>query len=74
LNSEAPANMRNPHNSADNGIVVKYLDSTDDNDIVDENGDKGEVVVKGTATANKFYIAGFNQDGNVLGEQYIAQK
>jgi len=73
-NNDKPSGMQNPHNTAGNGIVVKALDSTNDNDIANGDGDKGEVVVKGTATANKFYIVGFDQDGNVLGEQYTAIK
>ena len=73
-NTEAPANMQNPHNALGTAFVIRCLNSSTNVDIADANGLKGEVVVKGTATTNKFYIAGFDQDGNVLAEQYIAQK
>jgi len=71
-NADLPAGMKNPHNTADDGIVVKAVGGT--GNIVDDDGAKGEVVVKATETANKFYIAGFDQDGNVLGEQFVSQK
>jgi len=76
-NKDLPAGMKNPHNTADTGIVVKSVAGVTDANIADTDGAKGEVVVKGTATANKFYIAGFDQDGKVLevpGEQYTAIK
>jgi len=73
-NAELPAGMKNPHDTATTGVVVKALDSNTVDDIKDADGVKGAVVVKGTNTANKFYIAGFDQDGNVLEEQYTAIK
>jgi len=76
-NVELPANMKNPHNTsvvAPIGIVVKALDTDTVADIADGDGAPGEVVVKMTGTANKFYIVGFDQDGNVLKEQYTATK
>ena len=73
-NTDLPAGMKNPHNTAGDGIVVKAMNSVTNDNIANTDGAKGEVVVKGTATANKFYIAGFDQDGNVLGEQFVSQK
>ena len=77
-NNDLPANMKNPHNTSivdpDTGIVVKANDTNTAVDIADGDGAPGEVVVKMTGTANKFYIVGFDQDGNVLKEQYTATK
>ena len=71
-NADLPAGMKNPHDTATTGVVVKSV--ADIGDITNNNGTKGMVVVKAAATANKFYIAGFDQDGNRLGEQYTATK
>ena len=71
-NKDLPAGMKNPHNTADTGIVVRSVTGT--GNITNSDGTKGMVVVKAAATANKFYIAGFDQDGNRLGEQYTAIK
>jgi type IV pilus assembly protein PilA len=73
-NADLPAGMKNPHDTATTGVVVMSLNSVTDADIADADGVKGAVVVKGTPTANKFYIVGFDQDGKVLKEQYTAQK
>jgi type IV pilus assembly protein PilA len=73
-NADLPAGMKNPHDTAAAGVVVKSIAAADDVNIADGDGDKGMVIVKATATANRFYIVGFDQDGNVLQEQYTAQK
>lgn len=73
-NDDSPSGMQNPHNTAGNGIVVKSDAAAAAGSIGDGDGDKGEVVVKSTGTANQFYIVGFDQDGNVLGDQYTATK
>jgi len=72
-NGENPSGMKNPHNTDGAGIVVKAETATNGS-IVNDDGDKGEVVVKATGSANQFYIIGFDQDGNTLGEQYTATK
>ena len=74
-NNDQPSGMKNPHNTATTGtvgIVVKATAGT--GDIVNGEGNKGEVVVKATTTANQFHIVGFDQDGNVLGDPYTATK
>jgi len=71
-NAELPSGMKNPHDTATTGVVVKAVTGT--GNIADNEGGKGEVIVKLTGNANQFYIIGFDQDGNKLGEQYVATK
>ena len=72
-NAQAPANMRNPHNALVTALVIRSVAGT--GAIVSGEGAAGEVVVKlAVATGNSFYIAAFDQDGNVLPDQLTAQK
>ena len=72
-NAQAPANMRNPHNAVTTANVI--TNKTGTGPIVSGDGAKGEVVVKlAVSTGNSFYIAGFDQDGNVFSDQFTAVK
>ena len=71
-NNDLPAGMKNPHDTATTGVVVKSVTGT--GNIIATDGTKGMVIVRSSGTANKFFIIGFNQDGGLLGEQFVAQK
>ena len=73
-NAQRPAGMKTPHNTASTDHVVHSITTEDDVDIPAEAAYEGTVVVKLTATANKFYIIGLDDNGDPLGEQYVAQK
>ncbi len=84
-NVDRPAGMKNPHDSAivaPIGIVVEsagdtFTDATNfvAAFVVPASGDAGRVEVgMDVAVANKFYIVPLDNNGDDLGEVYIAQK
>ncbi len=83
LNSERPAGMKNSHLTAGADLVVEGLATSQADtatfittvDALAAATYAGVVIVaEETGTANKFYIIGVDNDGNHLGEVYIAQK
>jgi len=83
-NAERPAGMKNPHLTSDADIVVEAVDGTY-NDVASfitgaeasltATTNYGVVIVGLDALiANKFWIVPLDNDGNDLGEVYVARK
>ena len=82
-NLERPAGMKNPHLTAEADLVVLANEAGFDTTALlvdpaytgDNTAQAGIVIVAHeTGTANKFYILGLDQNGEALGEVYVATK
>jgi len=80
-NDDRPAGMKNPHLTALTDFVVKSIDvdeATTAEFIVSAEALGasyiGAVIVGSTDIANKFYIVPLDNNGDALGEVYVAQK